>query len=952
MVTACTTYKAPHNKSLLQSPYDTRDYKSITLGNQLEVLLISDPETDQAAAAMDVRVGQFQDPSDRQGLAHFLEHMLFLGTEKYPNSDEYGRYLSTHGGYSNAYTSHEDTNYFFTVNKDHLDGALDRFSQFFIAPTFDPQFVKREINAVNSEHQKNIKADGRRGYQILRETSNPAHPFHKFGTGNLETLQDNPDDHSLLRNQLIRFYQEHYSANTMKLVILGKESLPELELKAKQYFGAIKNRNLSIQTDSKVPIISAPLPRLISITPIKTTRSLQLMFPLPPQQQYYEFKPVDVLSQLIGDEGQGSILAHFKEKGWATSLSAGSGLGGRTFNFFNIRIGLTKEGVKHINEINRVVFQYIEKIKQADNLESYFDEAKKIAQIDFQFREKESPYGYVSDLAARSHDVKAAHILASRWLYKEFRPDLIENILKRLIPENLQMVLTAPNLVTDKLERWYQAPYGIETISQGDVESWKKGTSDPGLQLPKANPFIPETITFQPQEALGEYPVLIKDNPGSKIWFKQAQKFKVPKGNVKVLLSTPEAYATVEQAAMTRLYTMLLKDSLNEFSYPASVAGLHYSISNSVRGLEINLGGYPENLPLLFERILRASKNLQVDETKFKIFKNQIKERRFNQNLGQAFHRATYEMYYLLSETLWHTDDYLRIIEQIDIEKLRAFIPKLIAHTHIEVLAHGNFSSQEIQRLSSLLEDNFQNPTLQPLQPIEERTLNLPPASAYQYQFGVEDVNSAVQLYYQLGPQTAQQTVLVDLLQQILEKPFYHQLRTIEQLGYLVWSGQRVNNKIDGMFFMIQSSDRAPDYLQARIKLFLSNFRKTLSELPPQEFEKFRASAIAKREEKPKNLAEATQYFWDVIATQKYDFQYREKEIAVLKRVELKEIVALYDNMLLQSETVKEISVQAVGKNHKVSTLEANLITSPSKFKGTLTFYDNPTGSVPLLKSN
>lgn len=61
-----------------------------------------DAETDKAAAAMAVRVGSLSDPEDMQGLAHFLEHMLFLGTAKYPDENEYSKFLNTHGGSSNA----------------------------------------------------------------------------------------------------------------------------------------------------------------------------------------------------------------------------------------------------------------------------------------------------------------------------------------------------------------------------------------------------------------------------------------------------------------------------------------------------------------------------------------------------------------------------------------------------------------------------------------------------------------------------------------------------------------------------------------------------------------------------------------------------------------------------------------------------------------------------------
>ena len=102
------------------SAQDDRQYKCVELANQLQVLLISDPTTEKASAAMDVHVGHQSDPEELPGLAHFLEHMLFLGTEKYPDENSYKQYLSAHSGRSNASTSQMHTNYYFDVLADHF----------------------------------------------------------------------------------------------------------------------------------------------------------------------------------------------------------------------------------------------------------------------------------------------------------------------------------------------------------------------------------------------------------------------------------------------------------------------------------------------------------------------------------------------------------------------------------------------------------------------------------------------------------------------------------------------------------------------------------------------------------------------------------------------------------------------------------------------------------------
>ncbi|MCP4298421.1 MAG: hypothetical protein GY786_22780, partial [Proteobacteria bacterium] len=819
------------------------------------------------------------------------------------------------------------------------------FSQFFIAPTFDLQFVEREINAVNSEHQKNIKNDFRRSYQVIRSLANPAHPFHKFGTGNLQTLVGDKIDYTTLRNQLIQFYQEHYSASNMKLVILGKESLDQLEQYANKYFNPISNKKGSTAGSTYPPLFSAQLPRIIKIKPIKTIRSLQLMFELPSQITYYQHKPLELIAQLIGDEGVGSILAYLKKRGWATSLSAGAGGNNRDYSLFNIRISLTNEGRKYTDEIIAVVFKYIEIIKKQQNLKLYFEEAKTIAANDFRFKEKETPYNLVSSLASKLHYIPKEHVLAVRWMYDDYREDLTTGILSRLNYANLQVILTDPQVETDSIEKWYKTPYKVQAYNYN--ENSFEGDK-PDLSLPPKNIFIAEKVGMQPVEYIESVPLLMEEGSNIKVWFQQDPSFNTPKGNLRISLSTSDAYSDVTKAAMTRLFTMMLKENLNQFSYPASLAGLHYSISNSVKGIEITLSGYPENLPLLFKKIVETAKNLEIDHNNFQIQKNRLKESRMNQKFSQAFHRATYELHQLLSDPLWHTDDYLGVIDQITPEQQQAFQPELLDNTIIEILAYGNFSIKGVQQIAKQLKSAFQQSEGDREKTIIEKTVALPQLKPFIYRFPIEDLNTAVLLYFQSGPQNTKQSVTINLLQQIIEKPFYYQLRTMEQLGYIVWSGQRKINKIDGMYFLVQSGNQSASHLQERIETFLINFRKKLSQLSKAEFENFRESTIARKKEQSKTLNEATNVIWQVIDDRSYDFKVRENEIEALYKITQGEVMELYDRLFISSTEKSSLFIQALGKNQiPPEDKEEYLIKNTKQFKTSMNFYDNPTGETP-----
>jgi insulysin len=123
-------------------------------------------------------------------------------------------------GRTNAYTSTENTNYYFDIVPDHFKEGLDRFAQFFISPLFTPDATSREMKAVNSEHNKNLQEDSRRKHHFLKTRVNPYHPYNKFGTGNLETLNEIPKQNNIdIREALLKFYDQHYSSNVMTLTV-------------------------------------------------------------------------------------------------------------------------------------------------------------------------------------------------------------------------------------------------------------------------------------------------------------------------------------------------------------------------------------------------------------------------------------------------------------------------------------------------------------------------------------------------------------------------------------------------------------------------------------------------------------------------------------------------------------------------------------------------------------
>ncbi|TBU01197.1 insulinase-like peptidase, partial [Hamiltosporidium tvaerminnensis] len=108
---------------ICKSNQDDCKYEYLQLKNGVKVICISDINADRSACAVSIKTGSYDDPNDYSGLAHFLEHMLFMGTEKYPSENEFFDYISKYGGESNAYTDNKLTLYYFDILHRKFKGA-------------------------------------------------------------------------------------------------------------------------------------------------------------------------------------------------------------------------------------------------------------------------------------------------------------------------------------------------------------------------------------------------------------------------------------------------------------------------------------------------------------------------------------------------------------------------------------------------------------------------------------------------------------------------------------------------------------------------------------------------------------------------------------------------------------------------------------------------------------
>ncbi len=202
------------------------EYTWVRLPNGVTAMAVFDPSCDSfAAAACTIGVGHCSDPAAVPGLAHFLEHMAFLGSERFPVEGEYKSWIKQRGGACNASTGAEHTTYRLQIPGPHLPEALDRMGDAIRAPLLRPDAAGREVRAVDSEFRRNYQNDGRRLFQAKRALARPGSPWRRFGTGNATSLTGPGGDEAWAVARLREFWDKHYRGPLMTVAVVSSDPL-------------------------------------------------------------------------------------------------------------------------------------------------------------------------------------------------------------------------------------------------------------------------------------------------------------------------------------------------------------------------------------------------------------------------------------------------------------------------------------------------------------------------------------------------------------------------------------------------------------------------------------------------------------------------------------------------------------------------------------------------------
>lgn len=511
----------------IKSEGDKKNYRLIKLQNGLKALLVntqsadgSESEENVAAVSLTVAVGSFHQNSKIGGLAHFLEHMLFMGNKKYPIESGFNDFVSANGGKRNAQTSGEYTMYFFDIMEEFLAEGIDRFAQMFISPLLSSNAMQRERESVDSEYQMAVSMEFVHIWALNILLFSETNPAKAFSIGSLRSLKDDTTDEEL--QQALKDFFKKYVANKMYLCVQSKQTLDEIQAMVVDNFSQLPSSNdAEVQSISEFNfhnlVKSDFHEKMFYLKPRLAKRSLVLTWILPPQLLNHTCKPQNHVGRIFDNEGDGGIISYLKNRNLINNFEMHYYNEGfdfnRHFTLTRVLAEMTDYGMENIESILEAIFSYLLMIKETpiDEHRRLFEQENREIEKAFKFHEEKSPFTNVMNLGKGFIYNKDVDVLRSS-LSPEFNEQAIMEIINGMNEMNFCLMI-----VSDKHENFpfkdtlnYGTEYDVADFPESYRKLWENRKLNSKFYLKATNPY--EVTNFDIKVNQDESQVSLKNN--------------------------------------------------------------------------------------------------------------------------------------------------------------------------------------------------------------------------------------------------------------------------------------------------------------------------------------------------------------------------------------------------------------------------------------------------------
>lgn len=384
----------------------------LVLDNGLHVRLHHQPRLKRAAAFMRVAAGSHDVPVAWPGLAHFLEHLFFLGTERYHGDQGLMSFVQNQGGQVNASTRERCTDYFFELPVPVFTAGLERLCDMLGHPRMTRAEQLREREVLHAEFIAWSRDSQARQQLWLASALAAEHPLRAFHAGNRYSL---PVPRDSFQQDLRAFYRQFYQTGQMTLCLVGPQPLTELRACAEK--AALALRSGATAEQAPPPPLQGP-----GAEPFERPDPgrFNLVFACE-QLPRGAIQALDFLATWLTANQPGGLLAELQRRQLVSGLRLDTAYAFAEQALVDIQFDLTATGQQHIDLISQLCFDWLEFFQAHDDWQGLRDEYALL-----KYRRLE--VGTALDLARHYSDDSgvdsgALSVPALREVLQQLRPD-------------------------------------------------------------------------------------------------------------------------------------------------------------------------------------------------------------------------------------------------------------------------------------------------------------------------------------------------------------------------------------------------------------------------------------------------------------------------------------------------------------------------------------------------
>ena len=803
-----------------------RNFVGGNLENGVKYVLINDTSLEKSFVSVTLHVGSFSNPKEFNGLAHFLEHMLFMGSTKYPDENYYTEKLNELGGSSNAYTDTTETVYYFNVFDHGLLEIIDIFSRFFIDPKFDPDSINREINAVDSEHHKNINNDGWKQLQLVLDLADDNTPINTFITGSLNTL-NKPN----IREKVIEFYNKYYTSNNISICIASSKTHNELLNIIENTFGQIvkASDNISNKLIIPKPFLSKNKGKTIHMKSFTNIYQISYYYEIPVQSTYLESKDFTIFDMILSSKSEKSLYFHLKNLGYLINISTEVKYEG----IFIITLKLTKDGYQNMQYCEHLLFDSIKQIIKMD-INKYAKYCVNILDINFNCLNKIDTENLCNLISVNHFYYQTQNVFDGTFKINNIKQNseystifsnyINNNNLIKIITSQEYKDINEPDKEHIYIKsREYNTEYTELNLKFDNFNV----TSNNIYELDLLNEYLDVNPKLIKSLDKYEIPILIAE----KQWYGGCSKFGEPLVDIFLQLNNNNYFNSPKNYILTQITCSIFNFLINTIMYKPFQLCYNISFEPSSLLSNINININALNDVTKIHVLLKQFKDFLYNSDKYFL---KIDER-YTHNLITSFKESYLNIKYMnpsdyssylvktdVIQTNYNINDILSIIDTIKYSDIKQHITELLVNTSLTTLIYGNIEVSNVSSLFTSFNTLFFNNshTLPLIRPIKNINIQHP---------NINEKSNSITYYFKIGKFTPKDFAMLLLLHKILGQIFFDILRTKYQLGYLVRLGLTIFRDDYYIAEKIQSA-KSVDEVKNKINEFNKNIQTYINE--------------------------------------------------------------------------------------------------------------------------